>query len=111
VIRAFAWFVYIALLPTKRTSFSIHSTTENPSSCSHHLSRQQATITTKIHTFYYLTPSKATIYDKMVSRNVTCPLGLLWVQELSSFSYLHDLPRRQFDDGDLMIKLGYHVSE
>jgi hypothetical protein len=104
-------FVYIALLPTKRASCSIHSTTENPSSCSHHLSRQQATIITYIHTINYRTPSKATTHDKMVYSVVACPLGRLSVQELSSFSYLHDLPRLQFDDGDLVIKLGHHVSE
>jgi hypothetical protein len=46
----------------------------------------------------------------MVYSVVACPLGRLSVQELSSFSYLHDLPRLQFGDGDLVIKLGHHVS-
>jgi hypothetical protein len=47
----------------------------------------------------------------MVYSVVACPLGRLSVQELGSFSYLHDLPRLQFDDGDLVIKLGHHASE
>jgi hypothetical protein len=46
----------------------------------------------------------------MVYSVVACPLGRLSVQELGS-SYLHDLPRLQFDDGDLVIKLGHHASE
>jgi hypothetical protein len=115
VIGAFAWllvgfFVYNALLPTKRASFSIHSTTENPCSCSHHLSHQQATTITSIRTIHFHPPSKATTHDEMVYSVVACPLGRLSVQELSSFSYLHDLPRLQFGDGDLVIKLGHHVS-
>jgi hypothetical protein len=115
VIGAFAWllvgfFVYNALLPTKRASFSIHSTTEYPCSCSHHLSHQQATTITSIRTIHFHPPSKATTHDEMVYSVVACPLGRLSVQELSSFSYLHDLPRLQFGDGDLVIKLGHHVS-